>query len=132
MIIEVRQNKEVCICAHPCPSGSLHAFLPPCGLDWIGLAVRREFEVCSRAFPGRKHRWRLSRAVQSGRVGTRGLLLRDVALALRLLVVTGRNRIDSHFLSLKASALALSRATFLLLGEEDAPLSFSSLPPLFT
>lgn len=74
-----------------------------------------EFEVCSRAFPGRKHRWRLSRAVQSGRVGTRALLLRDVALALRLLVVTGRNRIDSHFLSLKASALALSRATFLLL-----------------
>lgn len=74
-----------------------------------------EFEVGSRAFPGRTHRWRLSRAVQSGRVGAQRALLRDVALALRLLVVTARNRFDSHFLSLRSAWAALSRACFLLL-----------------
>ncbi|KAL1486727.1 hypothetical protein MTO96_046844 [Rhipicephalus appendiculatus] len=77
---------------------------------------RGEFEVGSRVFPGCTHRWRLSRAVQSGRAGTRQVLLRDVALALRLLLVTARNRIGHpHFLSLWAAGTALARACFLLL-----------------
>lgn len=77
---------------------------------------RGEFEVGSRVFSGCTHRWRLSRAVQSGRTGTWQVLLRDVALALRLLLVTARNRIDHpHFLSLWAAGTALARAFFLLL-----------------
>lgn len=74
-----------------------------------------EFEVASRAFPGRQYRWRLSRLVQSGRQCTRRHWLHDVAFALRLLVVTARNRLDSHFLSLRASWVALTRALLLLM-----------------
>ncbi|CAN8008195.1 unnamed protein product [Ixodes pacificus] len=74
-----------------------------------------EFEVASRAFPGRQYRWRLSRLVQSGRQCARRHWLHDVALALRLLVVTARNRLDSHFLSLRASWVALTRALLLLM-----------------
>lgn len=73
-----------------------------------------EFEVESRAFPGQKHRWRLSSVVQSGRARSKARLLRRVSVALRLLVVTARNRLDAPFLSLAAAAAALGRALFLL------------------
>ncbi|XP_014681297.1 PREDICTED: uncharacterized protein LOC106821129, partial [Priapulus caudatus] len=66
-----------------------------------------EFEVESTNFPSQVHRWRLSQLLQKGVIRTQAALLCDLALALRLVIITARNRLHSHFFSLCQSLTAL-------------------------
>ncbi|XP_017770930.1 PREDICTED: uncharacterized protein LOC108558515 isoform X2 [Nicrophorus vespilloides] len=64
-------------------------------------SIRRkgEFDVESLNFPGQQHKWKLSQLLQKGTERSRDSLLNDLALALRFLFVTSRNRLVSHFFS---------------------------------
>ncbi|KAL3877445.1 hypothetical protein ACJMK2_035151 [Sinanodonta woodiana] len=62
-----------------------------------------EFEVDSINFPGQTHRWRLTQFLQKGSVRAHNTLLDDCALALRILIITAKNRFCSHFFSLSES-----------------------------
>ncbi|ESO83920.1 hypothetical protein LOTGIDRAFT_108137 [Lottia gigantea] len=62
-----------------------------------------EFEVDSIHFPGQTHKWRLTQLLQKGTVRAHDTLLDDSALSLRLLIITARNRFQSHFFSLSQS-----------------------------
>ncbi|KAK2155090.1 hypothetical protein LSH36_249g00040 [Paralvinella palmiformis] len=64
---------------------------------------RGEFEVKSKNFPGQVHRWRLTLLLQKGIERAHNTLLNDLALSLRLLIITARNRFYSHFFSLSQS-----------------------------
>lgn len=59
-----------------------------------------EFEVDSIHFPGQTHKWHLSQLLQKGSRRSHETLLDDMALALRILLITARNRFHSHFFSL--------------------------------
>ncbi|XP_058795012.1 uncharacterized protein LOC131666391 isoform X2 [Phymastichus coffea] len=71
------------------------------------IRERGEFEVDSINFAGQVHRWRLSGLLQRGRDRRRDALLRDLAVATRFVVVTGKNRIISHCFSVSESLKAL-------------------------
>ncbi|XP_049817861.1 uncharacterized protein LOC109609412 isoform X1 [Aethina tumida] len=71
------------------------------------IRERGEFEVESLNFPGQQHRWRLSQLLQKGTEKSRNSLLNDLALALRFVFVTAKNRIFSHFFSVSQAAKAL-------------------------
>ncbi|XP_066153534.1 uncharacterized protein [Euwallacea fornicatus] len=71
------------------------------------IRERGEFEVESLNFPGQQHRWRLSQLLQKGIENSRNSLLDDLALALRFIFVTARERIFSHFFSFKEAVRAL-------------------------
>ncbi|XP_066250387.1 uncharacterized protein [Euwallacea similis] len=71
------------------------------------IRERGEFEVESLNFPGQQHRWRLSQLLQKGIENSRNSLLDDLALALRFIFVTARERIFSHFFSFKEAIRAL-------------------------
>ncbi|XP_069125487.1 uncharacterized protein [Argopecten irradians] len=62
-----------------------------------------QFEVDSINFPGQVHKWRLSRLLQKGSLTAQDSLLNDMALVLRLLIITARNRFVSHFFSVSNS-----------------------------
>ncbi|XP_018330268.1 uncharacterized protein LOC108740446 isoform X2 [Agrilus planipennis] len=72
-------------------------------------SIRRigEFEVDSLNFPGQQHRWKLSEFLQKGTVRSRDSLLNDLAIALRLLLITSKGRIVSHFFSVRQALKAL-------------------------
>ncbi|XP_044734371.1 uncharacterized protein LOC123296783 isoform X2 [Chrysoperla carnea] len=76
---------------------------------------RGEFEVDSINFPGQVHRWQLSQLLQKGTERSRETLLKDLALALRFIIVTARNRICSHFFSVIHAIRALGSGLFILL-----------------
>ncbi|XP_033755704.1 uncharacterized protein LOC117338457 [Pecten maximus] len=62
-----------------------------------------QFEVDSINFPGQVHKWRLTRLLQKGSLTAQDSLLNDMALVLRLLIITARNRFVSHFFSVSNS-----------------------------
>ncbi|KAK6165166.1 hypothetical protein SNE40_023610 [Patella caerulea] len=62
-----------------------------------------EFEVDSIHFPGQFHKWRLTQLLQKGTERAHNTLLDDTALALRIMIITARNRFISHFFSLSQS-----------------------------
>uniref|UniRef100_T1J1W8 Uncharacterized protein n=1 Tax=Strigamia maritima TaxID=126957 RepID=T1J1W8_STRMM len=68
-----------------------------------------EFDVDSMNFPGQVHRWRLSQLLQKGTRKAHETMLNDMAFAVRFIVVTARNRIHSHFLSLSQALSAWVR-----------------------
>ncbi|XP_013411124.1 uncharacterized protein LOC106174227 isoform X2 [Lingula anatina] len=74
-----------------------------------------EFEVDSIHFPGQVHRWRLTQLLQKGSQRARESLLNDTALALRLLIITAKNRFHSQFFSLTQSAHAWFKGIWKLL-----------------
>lgn len=74
-----------------------------------------EFDVESLNFPGQVHRWRLSQLLQKGTQKIHATLLQDIALAVRLIAVTARSRLHSHFFSVTQSVRALLRGCLLLL-----------------
>ncbi|XP_041363220.1 uncharacterized protein LOC121378908 [Gigantopelta aegis] len=74
-----------------------------------------EFEVDSIHFPGQVHKWRLSQLLQKGTVRSHDTLLKDAALALRLLIITARNRFSSQFFSLTQSVHAWGKGLWKLL-----------------
>ncbi|CAH1793364.1 unnamed protein product [Owenia fusiformis] len=87
-------------------------------LDHKQLAdVRKygEFSVESVHFPGQYHKWRLSQLLQKGTQRAHISLLNDMAWALRLLIVTAKNRIYSHFFSLSQTVRWIGKAFWLLL-----------------
>ncbi|KAL4240910.1 hypothetical protein ACF0H5_001692 [Mactra antiquata] len=74
-----------------------------------------EFEVASVNFPGQVHRWRLTKLLQKGSHNAHNSLLDDTALALRLLIITAKNRIISPVFSLSESVASWGRGLWKLL-----------------
>ncbi|CAI9722776.1 Hypothetical predicted protein [Octopus vulgaris] len=68
-----------------------------------------EFEVDSIHFPGQTHKWHLSQLLQKGSKRSHETLLDDTALALRILLITARNRFHSHFFSLSEGIKSWAR-----------------------
>lgn len=66
-------------------------------------------------FPGQVHRWQLSQLLQKGTERSKQTLLDDLALALRFVIVTARNRIVSHFFSVTHAIRAFYSGLFILL-----------------
>lgn len=71
------------------------------------MCVYRDFEVESLNFPGQQHRWKLSQLLQKGTERSKESLLNDMALALRFLFVTAKNRMFSHFFSVSEALRSL-------------------------
>ncbi|XP_045212309.2 uncharacterized protein LOC123563530 [Mercenaria mercenaria] len=74
-----------------------------------------EFEVPSVNFPGQVHRWKLSQLLQKGSDIAHDSLLDDSALALRLLIITARNRVVSPTFSLSESFKSWGRGLWKIL-----------------
>ncbi|KAJ8317953.1 hypothetical protein KUTeg_003044 [Tegillarca granosa] len=74
-----------------------------------------EFEVPSNNFPGQVHVWRLTQLLQKGTNRANNSLLKDLALSLRLLIITARNRFNSHFFSIKQSVKGLGKGLWKIL-----------------
>ncbi|XP_064624711.1 uncharacterized protein LOC135486100 isoform X2 [Lineus longissimus] len=85
-----------------------------------------EFEVDSINFPGQIHKWRLTMLLQKGTDRSRDSLLHDTAKALRLSIITARNRFYSHFFSLSQSLRGILDSFYLLL---DILLGMPSTTP---
>ncbi|KAH3866809.1 hypothetical protein DPMN_029932, partial [Dreissena polymorpha] len=64
---------------------------------------RGQFDVPSFNFPGQSHTWRVTRLLQKGTQNANDSLLGDMALALRLLIITAKNRFISNTFSLSQS-----------------------------
>lgn len=71
------------------------------------IRERGDFEVESLNFPGQQHRWKLSQLLQKGTERSKESLLNDMALALRFLFVTAKNRMFSHFFSVSEALRSL-------------------------
>lgn len=74
-----------------------------------------EFEVDSLNFKGQVHRWRLSNLLQKGSQNAQNTLFNDLALSLRLLIITARNRFISPFFSVSQSFKGIGRGFVKLL-----------------
>ncbi|KAG1671497.1 hypothetical protein GQR58_016444 [Nymphon striatum] len=74
-----------------------------------------EFEVDSVNFPGQVHQWKLSRLLQKGTTSTKDSLLKDLALAVRFIIITAKNRFHSEFLSLSQSLTKFAEGLLRLL-----------------
>ncbi|XP_052759604.1 uncharacterized protein LOC128202638 [Mya arenaria] len=74
-----------------------------------------KFEVPSINFPGQVHIWLLSRLLQKGADKANESLLKDSALALRLLIISAKNRIISPVFSLSQSVKSWGRGFWKLL-----------------
>lgn len=74
-----------------------------------------EFEVPSVNFPGQVHRWRLTQLLQRGSLNAHESLLNDVALALRLLIITAKNRFISPTFSLSESVKSWGKGLWKIL-----------------
>ncbi|XP_022314520.2 uncharacterized protein LOC111119021 isoform X2 [Crassostrea virginica] len=73
-----------------------------------------EFDVDSVNFPGQVHKWRLTQLLQKGSQRAHNTMLDDAAISLRLMIITARNRFNSHFFSLTKSARELGRGLWLI------------------
>jgi hypothetical protein len=74
-----------------------------------------QFDVDSIHFPGQVHTWRLTQLLQKGTIRSQNSLLNDVALALRLVIITARNRFHSHFFSLSQAVRGFGKGLWQLL-----------------
>ncbi|KAB0793481.1 hypothetical protein PPYR_13101 [Photinus pyralis] len=77
------------------------------GKQLESIRERGQFEVESLNFPGQQHCWRLSQLLQKGTERSHASLLNDLALAVRFLVVTAKERLISHFFSVSEAVKAL-------------------------
>ncbi|CAC5419469.1 unnamed protein product [Mytilus coruscus] len=74
-----------------------------------------EFEVDSINFQGQVHRWRLSNLLQKGSSNAQNTFYNDLALSLRILIITARNRFVSDFFSVSESIKSIGKGLVKLL-----------------
>ncbi|XP_076073157.1 uncharacterized protein LOC143044850 isoform X3 [Mytilus galloprovincialis] len=74
-----------------------------------------EFEVDSINFQGQVHRWRLSNLLQKGSTNAQNTFYDDLALSLRILIITARNRFASDFFSVSESIKSIGKGLVKLL-----------------
>ncbi|CAF1379311.1 unnamed protein product, partial [Didymodactylos carnosus] len=68
-----------------------------------------EFEVNSIYFPGQRHRWRLSKLLQSGIQTANQTFFKELSWALYMLIIFAHDRIISNCFSIKASIRSWKR-----------------------
>lgn len=91
-------------------------------------AVRKtgEFEVNSIHFPGQKHRWRLSKLLQSGVQPANEKFLKELSWAVYMMIIFAKDRVVSNGFSFKSSLRSLKQG---FVGLIDA---FIGLPAVYT
>ena len=70
-----------------------------------------EFEVNSNHFPGQTHKWRLAAWLQLGYARSNEYFFQNLSTALKLIIVTAKNRIASNKFSMLEGARSIYRGT---------------------
>ena len=79
--------------------------------NFIFPIFQSEFEVKSIHFPGQTHKWRLARWLQLGYEKSNEYFFQNLATALRLLIITAKDRIISNKFSLVAGAKSMYKGS---------------------